>query len=261
MRLGINRQPRVFLLDRTKERIDLRQAVDLIAEELDTIGILVVGWEDFDDVSSDAEGSAPEVDVISFVENLYEPTSDILPLDLLSSLEEQEHAIVGLRRTKAVDAGDGTHNDCVTSLKEGASCGETQLVELLVDGGFLLDEQVARRNVGLRLVVVVVGHEILNGIVGEELFELVVELGSQGFVVGKNESRSIRLSDNRGHRERLARSSHPEQHLILLSIRETGEELANCPRLIALWGVGRLQLKVHPSRIRLGMNRRLDAAA
>ena len=57
----------------------------------------------------------------------------------------------------------------VAALEEGAGGGEAELVELLVDGGLLLDEEVAGGDVGLGLVVVVVGDEVLDRVVGEEL--------------------------------------------------------------------------------------------
>ena len=53
--------------------------------------------------------------------------------------------------------------------KRRAGGGEAELVELLVDGGFFFDVEVAGGDVGLGLVVVVVGDEVLDGVVGEEL--------------------------------------------------------------------------------------------
>ena len=46
--------------------------------------------------------------------------------------------------------------------------GEAQLVELVVDGGFLFDVDVARRDVGFGLVVIVIADEVLDRVVGEE---------------------------------------------------------------------------------------------
>jgi hypothetical protein len=60
-------------------------------------------------------------------------------------------------------------------------------VDLLVDAGVLLDERVRGRDVGLGLVVVVVGDEVLDGVVGEERLELAVELRGEGLVVGEHE--------------------------------------------------------------------------
>ena len=49
-------------------------------------------------------------------------------------------------------------------------------VDLLIDRRCLGDVGVADRNVGLRLVVVVVRDEVLNGVLREELPQLVAEL-------------------------------------------------------------------------------------
>ena len=51
-----------------------------------------------------------------------------------------------------------------------------QHVDLFVDRCRLGDVGVANRNVGLRLVVVVAGNEVLNGVLGEKLAQLVTEL-------------------------------------------------------------------------------------
>jgi hypothetical protein len=47
---------------------------------------------------------------------------------------------------------------------------------------FLLDEGVGARHVGLGLVVVVIGDEILDRVVREEVLELGIELGGQRLV-------------------------------------------------------------------------------
>ena len=69
---------------------------------------------------------------------------------------------------------------------------EPQLVQFVVDRGFLLDVDVARRDVGFRLVVIVVTDEILDRVFGKERFELVVELRRQGLVVRQHQRRAVR---------------------------------------------------------------------
>ena len=83
MRLRIDRQPRVLLLDGPEERIDLRQRVDLVAEQLDPIGVLIVRRVDLDDVASHAERPALEVDVVAFVQDLDQPPRDVFTPQLL----------------------------------------------------------------------------------------------------------------------------------------------------------------------------------
>ena len=90
--------------------------------------------------------------------------------DLLALFQHQQHAVVGFRRAEAVDAAHAGDDDAVAALEQRAGGGEAQLVQLVVDGGFFFDVDVARRDVGFRLVVVVVADEILDRVVGEKSF-------------------------------------------------------------------------------------------
>ena len=161
--------------------------------------------------------------------------------------EEEQHAVVGFRRAEAVDAGDGGDDDAVAAFEEGARGGEAELVELLVDGGFLLDEEVAGGDVGFGLVVVVVGDEVLDGVGGEEGFELVVELGGEGLVVREDEGGALDLLDDLGHGEGFAGAGDAEQDLILLAGGEAGDEFGDGAGLVALGLVGGGELEVHSS--------------
>jgi len=60
------------------------------------------------------------------------------------------------------------------------------------------------------LVVVVVGDEVLDGVVGEEGFELVIELGSQSLVVRQDEGGVLQVFDDLGHGEGLAGAGDAE---------------------------------------------------
>ena len=113
--------------------------------------------------------------------------------------------------------------------KRRARGGEAQLVELFVDGGFFFDVEVAGGDVGLGLVVVVVGDEVLDGVLGEEGFELVVELGGEGLVVREDEGGAVDLLDDLGHGEGLAGAGDAEQDLVLFAGvrgRETSSAMA-----------------------------------
>ena len=73
------------------------------------------------------------------------------------------------------------------------------------------------RHVGLRLVIIVIRHEILNRIVRKELFELAVKLCRQRFVVGQYQRGALCLLDNLGHDIRLACARRAEQSLMLVA--------------------------------------------
>ena len=75
------------------------------------------------------------------------------------------------------------------------------------------DVDVALRNVGFGLVVVVIADEIVDGVVREERLELLVELGGERLVVREHERRLVELRDDVRGGERLARAGHAEQGL------------------------------------------------
>ena len=59
----------------------------------------------------------------------------------------------------------------------------TQSINFVVDQHLLLNVGIARRDIGFGLVVIVVADEVLDGVVVEECFEFLIELGGQGLVV------------------------------------------------------------------------------
>ncbi len=122
-----------------------------------------------------------------------------------------------LGRAQAVDAGDAGDDDHVAPADERARRRHAQALDLLVDRGVLLDVGVARGDVGLGLVVVVVADEVLDRVLREEGLELGVELGRQGLVVADDQHRPLAARDDVGHREGLARAGDPEQRLVAVA--------------------------------------------
>ena len=80
----------------------------------------------------------------------------------------------------------------------------TQPIDLVVDRRVLLDVGVARGHVRLGLVVVVVRNEVLDSVVGEELAELVGQLGGQRLVGSDHERGPLHLLDRPRNGGRLA---------------------------------------------------------
>jgi len=61
-----------------------------------------------------------------------------------------------------------------------------QPVDLVVDRRVFADVQIGLRNVGLRLVVVVVRDEVADRVTGKELAELPIQLRGESLVVGQD---------------------------------------------------------------------------
>ena len=81
----------------------------------------------------------------------------------------------------------------VVALEQRAGRRVAHPVDLLVDARGLLDIGVGARDVGFRLVVVVVADEILDRVVREERLELAVELRRQDLVRRQHDRRPLHL--------------------------------------------------------------------
>src|SRR5580704_2811109 len=234
VRLGVDGQADVFLLHGAKERIDLCQRFDLVAPQLDAISRVVICRKDLDDVAAHAEGSAAEVAIGALVENFDQLARDFVALDLLPFLEEEQHPVIGFGRSQAVDAAYGGDDDTVAALEQRLGGRQPQLIELIVHRRFLLDVNVARGNVGFRLVVVVIGDEVFDRIVREERLELVIELRRQRLVVRHDERGPVQVFDDLGHRKSFARAGDAQQHLVLLAVGNAARHRLNGGTLVAL---------------------------
>ena len=190
---------------RPGQGVDFTDAVDLIPEELHPqSSVLPVGGPDLHRVPPDPEHVSLEGDVVALVSNGHQPLQQLRDGNLHPHPQGDHHAGKVLRLAQAVDAGHGGHHDDVPPLQQGSGGGQAQAVNFLVDGRVLLNEGIRVGNVGLRLVVVVVGDKVLHGVVGEELLELGTQLGGQYLVVGQHQGGSLHRLDDLGHGEGLA---------------------------------------------------------
>ena len=187
------------------ERVDHLDALDLVAEELDADGRLLVGGVHLDGVAAHAELAAHEVHVVALVAHVDELPQHAALVDLGAHLEVEHVVAVLLRGAEAVDARHGRDHDHVSSGEQGRGGGVPQPVDLVVHRRVLLDVGVRRGDVGLGLVVVVVGDEVLHAVVREELAELVGELGGERLVRGQHEGGLLHLLDGPADRGALAR--------------------------------------------------------
>ena len=123
----------------------------------------------------------------------------------------------------------------ITSRRESSERGRRvpQPVDVVVPRRVLLDVEVGLRDVRLRLVVVVVGDEVLDGVRREELAELVAELRGERLVVRDHERRPADLLDRPRHRRRLAGARRADERLEALAGQEALGERLDRARLVA----------------------------
>ncbi len=196
-----------------------------------------MGREDLQGIAAQAEHAAVEVGVVALVVQLDQPAQELLAVDLLPDGERLGHGRIGLGRADAIDAGDRGDDDHVAAFEQRARGRMAHAVDLLVDGAFLLDIGVGPRHIGLGLVVVVVGDEILHRILGKEALHLAIELpGRQRVACWAHQDRgpkALRPLDDMGHGEGLARAGDAQQDLVALLALEPGDELDDGLGLVA----------------------------
>ena len=149
-------------------------------------------------VAPDPELAADEVHVVALVAEVDQAAQDEALVVGAARDEAEERARVLLGRAQAVDAGDDGDDDDVPPGEQGGGGRVAQALDLVVDRAVLLDVGVARRDVGLGLVVVVIGDEVLDPVLGEELAELVGQLGGQRLVGGDHQRGPLHLLDRPG---------------------------------------------------------------
>ena len=186
-------------------RIEADDALDLVVPQLEANGLgLGIDRVELHDVAAYAERAPVEVMVAALVEQVHQGTQQPLPADGLAAANREDHVGVPLGRADPVDAGDGGYHDGVGARQQRAGRRVAHPVDAVVEQRVLLDVGVGRRDVGFRLVVVVVADEVLDGIVREQLPEFGVELRGERLVGRQHQGGAAPTRDDLGHRERLA---------------------------------------------------------
>ena len=144
------------------QRVEVLQALDLVAEQHRPERRLLVGREDLQRVAPHAERAAPERLVVAVVLERDELAQQLVAIDHVALHQHLAVVVVGLRRAEAEDARHRGDDHDVAPREQGRGGGVAQAVDLVVDRRVLLDVEVLRGDVRLGLVVVVVGDEVLD---------------------------------------------------------------------------------------------------
>ena len=215
-----------------RQRVEVLQPLDLVAEQHRPERGLLVGREDLQRVAADAERPAPERLVVAVVLERDELAQQLVAVDEAALDQHLAVRVVGLGRAEAEDARDRRDDHDVAAREQRRRRGVAQPVDLLVDRRVLLDVEVARRDVRLGLVVVVVGDEVLDRVAREVRPELVAELGRERLVVRDHQRRPLQPLDRRGHRHRLAGAGGAEQRHAARALLDRLRDAVDRRRLI-----------------------------
>ena len=173
--------------DRAGDHLHLADAVYFVSEKLHPDGgIAGIDGEYLQGIPPEAEHIPVKGHVVALIAHLHQLGQDLFPVPGLALPQGEDHALVVLRVAQAVDAADGGHHDHIPPLEKGGGGAVPEALDLVVDARVLLDEGIRGGDVGLRLIVVVIGDEVFHRVVGKELLELAAKLGSQYFIMGQH---------------------------------------------------------------------------
>ncbi len=108
-----------------------------------------------------------------------------------------------------------------------------ELVDLVVNLRVLLDIGIGRRNIGFRLIVIVVADEVFDRVIREELAKLREELSSESFVMAENQRRLVHLLNNVCHRVGFSGPGRTQKNLSSLAVPQAANQCLDGSRLIA----------------------------
>src|SRR5947209_16867364 len=143
VRLWINRNSLlVFLYDLTKQRVDRRDGIDLVAPKLDPVRLVHVAWIQLDDVTSHAKYAAVKIDIHAFVLQFDKALEEVLALHLLTRFNELQHSVIRVRIAEAVDARHRSDDDRVAPLEQRARRRQSQAIDLVIDSRFFFNVKI-----------------------------------------------------------------------------------------------------------------------
>ena len=194
-------------------RIERRNTVDLVVPELDAVGCPVKGFDsrkDIDRIAVYAKAATIELYFIIDIKGIHETAQQFIPV-YPHPLFHMHHLFGKSSRVRhTIEAGDRRNdNDILPPRQQRSRCTQAEFIDLVINRQILFYISIRCRQVGFRLVVIVIRDEILDGIVREECLELAIQLGSEGFVMTQYQGRFLHFLDHIGDSESLSGPCYP----------------------------------------------------
>ena len=228
------------------ERVDLGDPLDRVPPQLDANRLLLVRREDFNGVTPHAKRAPLQYGVVPRVSDANQLLENRIPGSLVTDVDRDHEVAILDGIAQSVDRAHGGDDDDVTPLHQARGSSQAQRVDVFVDARVLFYVRIGRRDVRLRLVVVVIGDEVLDGVRREEPLEFAVQLGRQGLVVRDDQRRATVCGDGACHRNRLSRAGDTQQCVEpFVARRQALGQFGDGARLVAGQREGQLEFERH----------------
>src|SRR5690554_4145882 len=118
------------------------------------------------------------------------------------------HIAIHFGHTQTIDAGNGCDYDDVSPFHEAVGSSESEAVYFVVYGGVLFYVEIARRDVGFWLIIIIIGEKVFDSIVWKKTFIFTIELSGECFIVATNKRCFLNLLNNFCHGKSFSRTGN-----------------------------------------------------
>ena len=162
-----------------------------------------------------------KIHLVARVLHVNESLDHIITVNLHSGTQGNHHVHIVIRTTNAIDTGDRCHDDDIFSLRQCCRGRKAQLINFIIDRRIFRNISVRLWHIRFRLIIIIVGNKILDGILREKFFHFSVQLPRQCLVVGNNQRWLIQCLNDICHRKGLSRTGHTQQRFKLVAFFES----------------------------------------
>ena len=153
----------------TGQHVNFQYAVYLVVKHFYAHGFFVItGRNNFNNITTYAECTALKSNIVAVILNFHQLAQNSLTVNNLPRPQRKHHIVVFLRCAQAINARHTGNNNYITAFKQRAGGRVAQFINLVVNGSVLFNISIALRNIGFRLIIIVVRYKIFNRVIREE---------------------------------------------------------------------------------------------
>ena len=173
-------------------RVKLLYLFNFITKKVNAESVVVIAREDIEHIAFDAEIAVPKFGSCAGIETLYQSMHQLSTREYVA-LFDCNHVLLEFHRvTNPIQARHRCHDQHIAPARqESRSCTKAQFFNFIVDRKVFFDISTRSRDIGFRLIVVVVRNEVFHCIIGEEGFKLRIQLSCQRFVMCQHKGRVL----------------------------------------------------------------------
>ena len=193
----------------------------------------VLRRKNIDHIAAHTKNPTMEIDFVALILHFDQALDDFPLPHAVTDSHGQNHFVILVAIADTVNTRNRRDNDAIAAFQQAFGRRKAHLLDMIVDRRVFLDKQITSRNIGFRLIVVVVRNEVLNRVFRKELPKLGIQLCRQRLVRCQNQRRAPGLRDDIGHGVSFPGPGYTQQGLKRKAIANSFNQLGDRIGLVA----------------------------